>query len=67
MHKSLPKCDLWGFHGTCANACCDAGSLCSNNSFLQEVLQTFCHHFLTPVGVWVVTAAVYVPAEECNA
>lgn len=37
MHKPLPKHGLWGFHGTCANACCDAGSLCSDRSFLQEV------------------------------
>lgn len=22
MHKSLPKCGLQGFHGTCASVCC---------------------------------------------
>lgn len=27
-------CFFVGFHDTCANACCDAGWLCSNRSFL---------------------------------
>jgi len=67
MHKSLPKCGLSGFHGTCANACCDAGSLRSSESFLQEVQQTSSYHFATLAGVRLVIAAASIHAEEYNA
>lgn len=66
MHKTLSKCGLRGFHGTRAKACCDADSLRSNRSFLQEVQQSFCCHFPTLMGVGLVIAAAYIHVEECN-
>lgn len=63
----FPSVVFWGFHGTWTNTYCDAGSLCSNRSFLEVVWQSIFYHFLSLMSIWWVIAAVYNHAEEYNA